>query len=218
MYKQRVILTSFSMIALLATACGSNELPSIDAGDDLSATTGRSVALSATASDPEQDELFFEWQLSAPEGGEATLENADSATPSFTPDIAGEWTATVSVWDDPDRPAEDAVTDEIIITVTDNQLPTVSAGDDLAGTTGTEITLAATASDADGHDLFFEWTLTAPQGGTATLTGADSASASFTPDVAGQWTAIISVWDDENKPAEDAVTDELVITVTDPAP
>ncbi len=75
--------------------------PTANAGaDQTDVALGTAVNLDASAStDPQNDPLTFSWQLQAPTGSTAALTGADTATPSFTPDVAGTYTATVTVSD-----------------------------------------------------------------------------------------------------------------------
>lgn len=90
--------------------------------------------------------------------------------------------------------------------------PTVNAGPDLNATLGSTVSLAGTASDPDGDALTTNWSITVrPDGSAATISNASSLTASFVPDVVGQYTVQLSA-NDNNYPVE---TDEAIITVTE---
>lgn len=62
---------------------------------------GREIQVDASASsDPDGDELIFEWTLAVkPEGSEAEMQDRASAVSRFTPDVEGEYGAFVTVFD-----------------------------------------------------------------------------------------------------------------------
>lgn len=96
------------------------------------------------------------------------------------------------------------------IVVEENTPPVADAGTDLAGNTGSTVTLDGSASsDVDEDPLTYSWAITTrPEGSTATLTNADAAIATFIPDVGGSYTVQLTVSDGE---ATD--TDEAIVTV-----
>ena len=87
--------------------------------------------------------------------------------------------------------------------------PVASAGTARVVTTGTTITLDASASnDNDGNALTYNRTqVSKPAGSTATITNATSAKASLTPEFPGVYTAKVTVSDGVN-------TSESTVTVT----
>ena len=77
-----------------------NRPPSADAGDDKEVEVGDLVHLDASQStDPDGDELTYQWNLVTPDGSSATLNMVDAIQPSFTADVAGEYTAKLVVSD-----------------------------------------------------------------------------------------------------------------------
>ncbi|MDH3491461.1 MAG: PKD domain-containing protein [Gammaproteobacteria bacterium] len=91
-----------------------NRAPMANAGDDATVDAGESVMLDGSGStDPESDELTYSWTLEAPMGSSAVLDDASSATPGFTADMAGSYVAVLVVNDG----TEDSSTaDEVVIT------------------------------------------------------------------------------------------------------
>ena len=106
------------------------------------------------------------------------------------------------------------VTDTLQVTITDspNSPPVVEAGDDQEVVEGATVSLSGTATDGDPEDaLAYSWT----HDGTLaiTITGSDSASASFTaPGVAANTTVTVTLT--VNDGTVD-VTDTLQVTITD---
>ena len=153
-----------------------------------------------------------------PSGSTATLSNATTAQPFFTPDVAGLYRLTLTVSD-----GNQSASDEVDITVTPvtppNEPPTANAGPDQPAVVAlTLVTLDGSASndpDSGPSPLTFQWTFAEkPTGSLLTdITNATSAQASFTPDVAGLYRLTLTV-SDGNRSA----SDEVDITVTPVTP
>lgn len=89
-----------------------NSPPVADAGYNQVIVGLSSVTLDGSQSlDPENDDITYTWTLDIPAGSSAVLDDATSATPSFTADTYGDYVATLVVADskglssDPDRVA-----------------------------------------------------------------------------------------------------------------
>jgi hypothetical protein len=99
-----------------------NRAPMANAGDDATVDAGTSVMLDGSASsDPDGDALTYAWALAAPDGSAAVLAGADSAMPSFTTDVIGEYVVELTVSD-----AEFSDSDSVTISAVDpaqNQAP-----------------------------------------------------------------------------------------------
>jgi len=92
---------------------GRNNLPVIFAGNDLSGSVGcGAIAIpGATAVDMDTDTLILSWTfVSKPGGSEATLDGANTLTPSMSPDLAGQYVLRLSVSDGIGTSVEDTVT------------------------------------------------------------------------------------------------------------
>ena len=84
---------------LALTACG-NEAPVVRAGADAPAEVGETFTMSPTASDPDGDPVTYQWQMTGtPNGSQAMLNGANTSGASFTPDLVGEYTFSVTVSD-----------------------------------------------------------------------------------------------------------------------
>jgi len=97
------------LLGLLLAACGGggsggsapNQPPVADAGAAQSVATGTAVTLSGAASrDPDGDPLSYSWSFTGrPAGSAAALVNPTSVSPSFTPDLAGDYVLSLTVSD-----------------------------------------------------------------------------------------------------------------------
>jgi len=89
-----------------------------------------------------------------------------------------------------------------------NNVPIAEAGSDQNVTTGSSISLdASNSSDTDGDSLTYSWSFTSiPQGSDASLINATTVTASFTPDLDGDYTVSLIVNDGTENSVEDSVT------------
>jgi streptogramin lyase len=88
------------------------------------AITGVAVQLDGTgSSDPENDALTFQWTLTGPAGSNAALSSASDAAPTFTPDLAGIYSVTLTVTD-----AHGAISDPVSILIQVDDLDTDGDG------------------------------------------------------------------------------------------
>ncbi|WP_102798712.1 PKD domain-containing protein [Bowmanella denitrificans] len=190
----------------------SNQLPVANAGADKSVTEGATVTLTGAGSDSDGSIVGYAWtQLSGPA---VTINNANTADGSFTAPLVTadtDFVFRLTVTDDDGATA----TDDIRVTVQDipppNQAPVAQAGTDTTIALGQAVTLDGTASsDPDNDSLTYAWTIeSAPAGSAATITNANAATASITPDVLGSYAIGLVV----NDGTIDSPMDVLTITV-----
>ena len=189
------------------TVTAANQAPTANAGPDQSGTVGTAVNLTgAASSDADGTIESYAWILTTkPASSSATLAGATTATPSFTPDLAGTYTAQLTVTDDDDATDSDTVT---ISVGTANQPPTANAGANQTGTVGVQVNLNGSgSSDDDGTIESYAWTFTSrPEGSGAALVGGTTATPSFTPDIAGNYVVTLTVTDDDDATDSDTVT------------
>jgi hypothetical protein len=183
-----------------------NQGPTADAGPDHMSLVGLEVVLDGSASsDPDgaPEPLAYEWTQTG--GPAVTLAGAATVTASFTPTVLGTYTFRLVVSDGAAQ-AEDTVTVTVV-----NQMPIADAGPDQNGQVGVAVVLDGSGSsdpDAGPSPLAFAWTQTA--GPSVSLTGANTAQASFTPAVSGTYEFRLVVTDG-------FAEDEDTVTVTVPA-
>jgi hypothetical protein len=188
-----------------------NQPPVANAGVNQSVLQGVVVTLNGGASDDPDDRpsaLTYSWTQTA--GPSVTLSGATTATPSFTtPNVAVQTALTFRLTVS-DGAASD--TDDVTVTVNPpgNVAPAANAGNDRTVTVGTPVTLSGSGNDSDGTIVSYLWTQTA--GASITLNGGNTATATFTPAQAGDYTFRLTVTDDDAATGTDTVT----ITVQPP--
>jgi len=181
-----------------ATNNAMNGVPTAHPGNARTVDVGTLVTLDGSASsDPDGDPLTWSWTLTArPATSAATLAGGDTATPSFTPDLAGEYIVELIVNDGADNsdPASVTITAHAVV---QNTAPTACITGATTGTVGVAIALDGTCSaDTDGDTLGYTWSITAaPATSAAALDATDLATANFTPDLEGEYTVQLVVND-----------------------
>jgi hypothetical protein len=103
-------LTSTVDQVVIIVATG-NLPPVANAGPDQTVTAGQVVTLDGPgSSDPNGDPLTYSWCLRGrPQGSTATLNGANAARPTFTPDVAGSYVLCLTVNDGKAASASDRV-------------------------------------------------------------------------------------------------------------
>lgn len=183
--------------------------PEAKAGADRTEATGTEVHLDGGGStSPSGASLTYTWSFtSLPEGSNAVLSNAFSASPQFVTDVRGSYTIRLNVYDGVSEAVD-------TITIIANDAPVIQAGmDRIVGLSDTVILDGSPTSDTEGDTLSFLWTLVeAPIGSSATLNDATTANASFVADVFGVFRLSLKVSDGISE-AETTIT---VTANTDP--
>lgn len=181
-----------------------NRAPIADAGNPVSQSADDAVTLSgAGSSDPDGDALVWHWSFDyAPDGStlmtrEAPFtvnHTAEAVSTTFMPDAVGTYVVKLEV---EDVHGLKSVPDYVIITIEEPEnLPVALAGSDVSTAVSTLTALDGSRSyDPLGRTLTYSWTLVdKPTASTLTsLTNADTAAASFTPDAKGVYVANLVV-------------------------
>lgn len=219
---------------VIVTITAPENLPVANAGADLSGAVGASISLDGTGSyDPKGMSLTYAWTLVDKPSGSAltSLTSGDTATPSLTGDVRGNYTVNLVV----NNGLASSLADAAVITVTgDDGAPVSNAGADIIGEDCTSITLDCSASlDPDGDPLTYAWDIQskpADSKATDTTSFSDQTAArpTFYPDTAGEYLLTCAVFDGKNwstpdpmrvtaderrsntKPVVDAGTDQVV--------
>ncbi len=182
-----------------------NTAPTADAGPDQTVAKNTIVQLDGSGStDPQGDPLSYQWTLTGkPVGSTATLTDETTVSPTFTPDLTGEYTLELIV-NDGDL---DSTPDTVTITAT-NTPPVAQAGPDQHELLGPTIFFDGTASfDSNGDPLTYQWSITqAPAGSTAVLTDPTTATPSLIPDLEGQYVVQLIVDDGAVSSGPDSIT------------
>ena len=184
------------LIALILTACGGNEAyidrgyaPVADAGEDQNITSGTAVTLDGSKSkDDDGDVLSYRWIiLEKPKSSNASIKDANTMMPSFTPDVDGIYIIQLTVNDG----AVDSKTDQTKIVVGNIVInpPTANAGVDKNSIVGDLVQLDGSGSkNANNKALSFSWKIKAkPEKSTASLSNVGIFNPTITPDKAGEY-------------------------------
>lgn len=193
-----------------------NTPPVANAGTAQSVLAGAVVTADGSASsDADNNQLTYTWALtSRPANSTATLSSASSSKPTFIADIPGDYLLSLTVNDGKvdSTPSTVKVTAAVV-----NAAPVASAGASQNALTGTIVTLDGSgSSDANGDALSYAWTLNRPTGSTASLSDAAGAKPTFVPDVAGTYTATLSV--NDGKVSSLPASTTVAVTMANVAP
>lgn len=154
-----------------------NGAPVVSAGQDITAPGGSQVQLGATATDPENDPMTFQWtQLGGPQ---VTLNGATTLTPSFTAPTRTNAAQTLTFAFTANDGTSTATPDSVDVLIPANVAPVANAGLDVAVNGGSQVTLNGGGSaDGDGDTLTYQWTQTG--GPAVTLSSSTASNPTFT--------------------------------------
>lgn len=172
-----------------------NIIPVADAGKAQSVVTGKLVTLDGSQSyDGNGDAITYKWSLSTvPAGSKASLSSASSMNPTFTPDIDGNYVATLIV---NDGQADSAAATVTVTSATVNSPPVALTGTGQTVAPGTQVTLDGSGSyDPNGDPLTYKWTLSIPEFSKASLSANNVARPVLKTDVVGPYIATLVVND-----------------------
>lgn len=135
-----------------ACSAATNQPPSVNAGEDVTGTTGASIRLAGQASDPDADGLTIFWTVTGP--GECTIATPANLVTDVRCSAPGTYTATLSASDG----THEAVVDSATVTVYGGAACTLSGTDRrdlLIGRSKRDVICAGGGNDiiiADGGD------------------------------------------------------------------
>jgi hypothetical protein len=179
----------------LVTVSTLNTAPIAEAGNDQPIIKkGYPIQLNGTQSyDPDGDPITYSWSiLVKPAGSTASLSNANSPTPTITPDVYGTYSIQLKVMDSWGAVGTDTVTLSI-----NNLKPVANAGQNQSLTLGDTALLDGSASsDPNGDPLSYTWSLSSvPVGSTASIANTSAVQTSFIPDLSGTYVVSLKVND-----------------------
>ena len=166
-----------------------NRPPIADAGPDQNTVRNATVTLNGSASfDPDADAIMYLWtQVAGPNF--VPIANATADVASVVPTMLGTYTFSLTVSDSVDSSFD--LVDILVL----NQIPIASAGSDQIVPKKIPVQLNATlSSDPDLDTLSFAWSLVSGPA-PVTLTGANTATPTFTPPTSGVYTFEVNVSD-----------------------
>ncbi|MCJ8273397.1 MAG: leucine-rich repeat domain-containing protein, partial [Psychrosphaera sp.] len=152
-----------------------NSNPVTNAGADQTVDESTLVTLSGSASDEDGSISQYLWTQTS--GAQVTLNNADTATATFTAPTSNEVALLVFSLTATDNLGA-ANSDTVTVTVNPvNDNPNADAGDERTVNKNSYVTLKGSGSDNDGHITDYTWQQTL--GTNVTLIDADSATVKF---------------------------------------
>jgi len=189
--------------------------PIADAGADESVAVGARVTLDGSgSSSPDGEILVYYWEQV--DGPTVTLSDADSASATFVPSVAGAYVFALTV----ENANGDDVDQVRITAIEDEDGFTSNAGPDQSVYVGVEVTLDGSGSRTPPIDsgsrggphseYSFAWTQLS--GPAVTLEDADAATARFTPVETGAYTFELAVSDGSTVRYDDVLVEVLPLS------
>jgi hypothetical protein len=209
------LLVIFLYALLLMSGCGDGGGAVIDArattakaGLLQNVAAGNTIFLDASQStSTDGGPLTYQWVLvSKPQGSAANISNPTLVNASFQTDLPGQYTVKLIVSDASSKSSEDSVT--LTAVPSGATAPVANAGAAQSVVVGSLVTLDGNNSSASSStSLSYSWTLnTRPAGSAAVLSGATSASPTFTADAAGTYALSLVVNDGKTSSGAATVT------------
>ena len=203
--------TASDTVDVTVSPAAANLPPVASAGTNQSVASGAAVTLNGSGSDADGTVVGYAWTQRV--GPTVSLSGASSATAAFSaPAVTTRTVLTFRLTVTDDDGAIGA--DETTVTVSppaSNLSPVANAGLDQSVAASATVTLNGSGNDPDGNVAGYAWTQTA--GPTVSLSGASSATATFTAPAVTTRTALtfrLTVTDDDGATG----TDEATVTVS----
>jgi hypothetical protein len=197
-----------------ATIEALNHAPIANAGSNQTRIRGSLIHLNGSGSnDPNGDMITYNWEwIQKPTGSSAQLTSTSEANPKFTADLEGNYSLSLTVYDQYSLSAKDTVEINSIA----NQAPLANAGNDIETVINSIVVLNGTkSSDPEEDQLTYNWSMVAkPTGSLVELSDSTLGKPAFQPDVAGEYVIQLSVSDGINS----SMPDEVRIVVTNNVP
>jgi hypothetical protein len=193
------------------TASVGNAPPVANAGPAQSVVVGTKVTLAGSATDANAgDTITYSWSFkSKPNGSSAVLSSATDVSPTFTPDVAGDYVIQLIANDGQVNSAASTVT---VTATVGNAAPVANAGPAQIVAVNALVTLDGSgSSDANGDTLTYRWSFsTRPAGSASALSSTTAVKPTFTTDVAGDYIIQLIV----NDGKVDSVPATVTVTAT----
>ena len=173
-----------------------NRMPIADAGFDLSGNTNTDIALSASgSSDEDNDILTYHWTIeSSPDGSTPTINDETLVNPTFNADTPGEYVFALQVSDG----ELESIIDRLRINltaVTINMPPKAVISETFSFGYYVRVNGLA-SSDPEGEALSYIWQLVSkPEGSHVEITNFDSGNITVSADITGIYTVQLIVND-----------------------
>ncbi len=160
--------------------CPSNNPPIANAGPDQTVDAASTVVLAGSGTDSDGAINVYQWTQTA--GPTVVIANADKAVANFIAPSSSTGSVLsfeLTVTDNQGATGKDSV--GVTVRAKPNTAPTANAGTDRTVSSNAAVTLAGSGTDSDGTIASYAWTQIA--GPTVVLTGANTATATFTAPV-----------------------------------
>jgi hypothetical protein len=182
-----------------------NTPPVAVAGPGQTVAVGSTVVLNGSgSSDVNGNPLTYAWTLlTVPSGSKAALTGANTVSPSFVADLAGEYTVQLIVNDGVTNSAPSTVTIS-----TSTSIPVANAGPSQVVKVGTVVQLTGSGStDVNGNPLTYKWSfVSVPTGSSAALSNPTIVNPTFVADLTGVYVVQLIVNDGVSSSAPSTVT------------
>ncbi|MFT5584487.1 MAG: hypothetical protein ACI9VR_002072 [Cognaticolwellia sp.] len=180
------------------TASAGNGRPEAVLSTSSVVQVGAPILLDGSASyDPEGEALNFSFSVPiAPTASTSTLSQDSASSPAaeFIPDVEGVYVLGLEVDDGNSRSTRADLT--LTVTSEGNKPPVADCGPNQAVEVGERVQLdGGTSIDPEGEALTYNWTLSPPDGSSASLSDPSASDPSFEADITGTFRAKLLVSD-----------------------